>query len=438
MRIAPLLVLAVAGLLACGSPARAGQPPEPGASAVPAAGRAQAPEVLSEVRVHGNYATPDEAVLKIAGLSIGQAVTPDTLDEVARRLESSGRFADVEVRKRYRSLTAGSDVTVVIVVTEYDAASPDDEDPTKPPSLSRRLGRSVMFLPVLDYTDGYGFTYGARFTFAGALGRSGRLSVPLTWGGTKAAVAEFEHGLPGGLFDTMVARGGWWRRENPHYDTDEDRVEVGVRFSKQVVRGLRAGIRAGIGEVDFGGVEERVVEYGADLTVDTRVDPAFPRNAVLATVAWDGTSRRDAYAFNRYRADAHGYLGVVGPAVLAVSARYETSDRPLPAYAQPLLGGAETLRGFRAGAFANDNLLAASAELRVPFTSPLRIAHTGVAFFGDMGTTYAHGTRLQDADFSRGFGAGFFVNLPVGGLRVDVAHAVGGGNRAHVTLGVRF
>ena len=44
-----------------------------------------------------------------------------------------------------------------------------------------------MWLPILSHADGYGFTYGARVSFVGALGKRSRLSVPLTWGGERRA-----------------------------------------------------------------------------------------------------------------------------------------------------------------------------------------------------------------------------------------------------------
>ena len=59
-----------------------------------------------------------------------------------------------------------------------------------------------------------------------------------------------------------------------------------------------------------------------------------------------------------------------------LTARVQTiaSKGPTPPFANVLLGGAATLRGMRAGSFVGDDLVALSAELRVPFTSPLRVA----------------------------------------------------------------
>ena len=49
-----------------------------------------------------------------------------------------------------------------------------------------------MFLPIVNYADGYGFTYGGRVSTIDLLGIGERLSVPLTWGGTRRAALEVE------------------------------------------------------------------------------------------------------------------------------------------------------------------------------------------------------------------------------------------------------
>jgi hemolysin activation/secretion protein len=97
-----------------------------------------------------------------------------------------------------------------------------------------------------------------------------------------------------------------------------------------------------------------------------------------------------------------------------------------------------SLRGYRAGFAAGDNLAAASAELRIPLTSPLGIGRAGVSVFADAGTVYPYGNRLEDAVFSRGYGAGVFFSATVFKLNVDVAKRESGGGRVHVSSGFRF
>jgi hypothetical protein len=139
-------------------------------------------ETLAEVRVHGNHTTPDDEVLRLAGLTMGQPIDIAAIEAAAQRLKESGRFEEVEIRKRYRSLEPGGDVALVVVVREHPL--PDDTIPC--PAVMRpfrRLWASGMVMPMVRYNDGDGFTYGARVSVVDTLGRGSRLSVPLSWGG---------------------------------------------------------------------------------------------------------------------------------------------------------------------------------------------------------------------------------------------------------------
>ena len=140
---------------------------------VAASARAQEPaaqaEHLASVRVHGNYATPDDVVLSLAGFTIGQALTPESIADARRRLDASGRFDGVDIRKRYQSLSDPTAVALVIVVQEREGATPDDPLP----GPMRRFTGRLMFLPILTFEDGYNFTYGGRVTVAGRRRRSG-------------------------------------------------------------------------------------------------------------------------------------------------------------------------------------------------------------------------------------------------------------------------
>jgi hemolysin activation/secretion protein len=96
------------------------------------------------------------------------------------------------------------------------------------------------------------------------------------------------------------------------------------------------------------------------------------------------------------------------------------------------------LRGFRLGDRYGDRLAAGTVELRMPVSSPRHIGRAGIAIFADSGTIYAAGTRLADARFDTGVGAGWFLQLPVLSFRIDVAHGLGAGTRAHIMLGTSF
>ena len=427
---AMMLSVAPPGATSLSQPALQAQGQEPARAAVA--------EVLGEVRVHGNHTTPDAEVLRLAGLVLGQPVTASTIHEIQQRLRQSGRFDDVEVRKRYRSLSNESDVALVVLVREQPV--PDDPlDPT-PAVLKpvKRLWASGMFLPILQYADGYGFTYGARASFVHLFGRDGRISVPMTWGGTKRVAAEFDKRLRKGPLDRLEGGVGISRRTNPFYETDEDRRDAWVGASRRIVGGLRAGVRAGTGRVTFGSLQERVSTYGAEVSLDTRHDPVFPRNAVFASGSWDVLAHAGSPRANLYRAEVRGYAGLVRQTVLSVRWLYDGSDAPLPPYERRLLGGAGSLRGYPAGAFAGDRMMLGSAELRVPLNSPLRFARAGVSVFVDAGTVWDHGTKFEDARLRKGGGAGVFFLASLFQLNADIAVREGGGVRLHLSTGLQF
>ncbi len=110
-----------------------------------------------------------------------------------------------------------------------------------------------MFLPILGYADGYGFTYGGRVSTIDLLGAGERLSVPLTWGGTKRAAIEFERTLQDrGPSAGVLSSFGIWNRENPHYEIDDQRVELKGRVERQFAHVVRVGLDASRSSVEFG------------------------------------------------------------------------------------------------------------------------------------------------------------------------------------------
>jgi hemolysin activation/secretion protein len=116
----------------------------------------------------------------------------------------------------------------------------------------------------------------------------------------------------------------------------------------------------------------------------------------------------------------------------------EDSNRPLPAYLMPILGGTANLRGFPADTAVGDTLVGTSVELRVPLSSPLSIGKFGVNTFFDAATVYPKGERLADQDFRRGFGAGVWFSAAVVRLNLSVAHGVGASTRIHLAAAFAF
>jgi len=403
--------------------------------APPAAGQTPSTVVVSAFRVHGNYRTPDAEVIRLTGLQVGDALDAAALRQAEDRLRASGQFAAVEVKERFQSLTDASHAVLVVLVTEKEV--PPGGNPLVRPF--KKAAHGLMFLPVLDYTEEYGFTYGGRASFVDWPGRGARVSVPLTWGGEKRAAVEIDRAFTRARLGRVSGGVAVWTRQNPHFDLDDHRVEAWARGEHELARGLTAGAEARWARVTFGGVGDRVTSAGVDLTFDTRTDPAFPRNAVLARASWRASSFRSApRTVHTYTLEGRGYVGLIGQMVLSVRALYEGAGEPLPAFAQPLLGGAATLRGHRAGAYAGDQLATSSIELRVPLDSPMGLGRAGVKVFFDAGAVFAAGTSLRDATFHQGAGGGVFFTAPLVRFDLDVGHDLHHGARVHVTAGFSF
>jgi outer membrane protein assembly factor BamA len=398
----------------------------------PAAAAMAQQDTIAEIRVHGNHTTPDADVRQLAGLAEGEPALESRLREAEQRLRASGRFAAVDLRRRLRSIADPSEVLVVIVVTEHSGVTADG----RRPGTAGRVRRAAMWLPVVRYEDGYGFTYGARVTFVDAVGDRSRISVPLTWGGERRAALEVERRLDGPI--TWV-RGvaAVHRRENPHFDLADSRQDAGVGIERAWTRWLRTGLESGIARVGFDEAHTRMDRVGVTATVDTRIDASFPRNAVHATMGWDTLGFDDrAGRVGRWDADVRGYVGAGGARVVALRVHVSHAGEPLPRFEQALLGGAASVRGYRAGHRAGDRLAHATAELRWPLTSPLRAGRFGVKGFADLGAAWAAGERLQDQRFDRGLGVGVYAGVATLMASVDVAWARTGRARGHVGLGV--
>jgi surface antigen Omp85-like protein len=405
---------------------------------------AELPERLVDIQVHGNTLTADAEIIRIAGLQPGMPIGAKTFDEAADRLRDSHKFEHVEVLKRFASIADPSEIVLVIIVDEGPVTIGKDGTVTAgadgPPNVAgvqKRRGLGFMYLPILNFEDGYGFSYGVRVAAPEAFGKNSRVSVPAAWGGQKQV---------GIIFDQEIGRGAsrlqtgveLVQRANPFFEEPDDRRRVWVRGERDVTRSLRIGATADWQHVSFFDVADRMVRTGADVVVDTRIDPVLARNAVYARAAWDHLAFGTAADANRSDLEARGYVGLFGQNVVVVRGLRQDSSRPLPPYLSPLLGGTATLRGFRAGSDIGDTLVASSIEWRLPLTSPLSFGKVGVSAFVDAATVYDKGERMRRQRFDRGFGGGVWLSAPFVRMHLSVAHGVGRSTRVQVATSVLF
>jgi hypothetical protein len=398
-----------------------------------------ADEIVAAVQIHGNVLTSDDEVRRLAGVSPGAAFDAGTLDAVAERLRRAKRFKSVQVLKRFASIADPSQILIVIIVDEGAVHIEMTGDPDHPTRVVRNRLPHVLILPILGAEDGYGGSYGVRLALPNPAGKRSRLAFPLTWGGVKRAAVEFEKSIDGKPIDRVLAGGSVSRIKNLFYDTPDDRARVWLRGERQlIVRSLLVGATGGWQHVSFMGLDDRFVQVGADVVVDTRVDPGLPRNAVYGRAAWEhlqfggGAVNHTTGAANRTDLDGRGYVGLFGQTVFAVRAYRRDSDRPLPAYTKPMLGGMGSVRGFKVGTDIGDTLVTGSAELIVPLGPTLSIGKIGVSAFADTGTVFDKGESIHDQVFKQGYGVGVWMTAAFFRFNVAVAHGKHSSTRVHI------
>jgi outer membrane protein assembly factor BamA len=393
-------------------------------------------ELITELRVHGNYSVPDADVVALTGVAPGDRLAADGLGAIAGRLRASGRFDAVEIRKRYTSLSRTDEVALIFVVEERPAASVTGGRMAR---VLTTAVRQTMFVPILDYTEGNGMTGGARFTLLDVLGESGTLSVPLSVGGKREAAVEIEkrfdrgpvHSLRGGVSSSRV--------ENTHFRVDDRRSELWVGADRELVGPLSVSAETRWADVGFGPLSDQVATHRFGIAVDTRRDAGFPRDAVFLEAGWQWLDPGGGVrTVTQPRLDARLFLGLFGQTVVALRARYQGASAAVPIYAQPLVGGGVSVRGHRVGAQAGDRLAAASAELRLPLNSPMSFGKTGVRLFVDSGAVFDVDERLRKTQFLQGVGVGVFVSAAFINLQLDVGHDLHGSARVHLRTTASF
>ncbi len=397
------------------------------------------PERVGEIRVHGNATLSDDAVVALAGVAPGAMLDQAGLDAIEKRLRDSGRFDEVQVRKRYRTLEM-DEIALVLLVHEKPGITASGQ----PPSAIRRLRSKLMFFPIIDYEDGYGWTYGGRTSLVNLFGKGTHVMVPLSWGGSRNAQVDVDHTFKTGPVTRVTASYGILQRENPAFDVDDRRTSLRGRVERRLFDLVTVGGELARTDVTYAGALDRVWTAAADATVDTRRDQSYPIDAVFASATWNrlnpvnSTTSFGASGIDRYSIDGRGYKRLFRQNVVAVRAHYDTASAPLPQYDQWLLGGS-SVRGLDAGTLAGDRRFFWSAELRAPFTAPLDAGRLGFNVFMEGGTTALYGQALADQKQLRSAGAGFWLSIAIVNLNFDVAHSLDGyGTRFHFGTGFSF
>jgi outer membrane protein insertion porin family len=157
-------------------------------------------------------------------------------------------------------------------------------------------------------------------------------------------------------------------------------------------------------------------------TTDTRDNRYNPRKGAFRQLSAEFAGIFGGVDFTKYSADFRRYFRISADSVVAMRLLGGTVTGDAPYLEQFLIGGSETLRGYRSDRFVGARMVVLNTEYRFPVTENL----LGVVFV-DLGDAWGGSVAddpfvLGDASFDAnlGYGAGIRVRTPIGPLRLDL------------------
>lgn len=194
--------------------------------------------------------------------------------------------------------------------------------------------------------------------------------------------------------------------------TDHDSPTIGAVYDDVTAPGLDR-------QPDF-------VHLAAMLLFDGRDRPGNPHRGGLIALGAARFDERggDEFSFDRFAADARGYLALGSSQRVLAARALALYDRPadgarVPFYFQEALGGSHTLRGFRSFRFRGEKILLLQAEYRWEPWPALELA-----LFGDFGRAFRVDEDLSLDGLERDFGVGLRLKTHDDVIaRFDVAHS---------------
>jgi outer membrane protein assembly factor BamA len=219
-------------------------------------------------------------------------------------------------------------------------------------------------------------------------------------------------------------------RSNYRLEDTRYRVRTGVR----PFRNVRMGVEAGLLQVNVGpGTHQQFIsaerQYvpsqapGIDRQTDfaqgsvfaeydDRDVPGGPRSGGYYTASYTYNKDTDLrlHTFRRLNLEVQQYIPMFNKRrVIALRGRseltYKNPGQTLPFYMQPVLGGSNDLRGFRAWRFHDDNLLVLNAEYRYEVFAGL-----DMAVFADAGKVFHSKRQFNVHDLEGSYGIGMRFN----------------------------
>jgi outer membrane protein insertion porin family len=382
---------------------------------------------IQAIRIEGNTRTKEYVIRRYVRTKAGEVYNGRKLSSDVTRLMNLGYFETV----RYEAAMGDDPGTVVVIITVVE----------------RRLTGNA----------GFGLMYGSAGGLVGFVdlvktnvGGSGQvISLRGEFGGRTSFELGYHHPwimspetrLNLGLYNRFIVREAFVTPEEGGdrrtilYDerrtggnltlgrpiSDHSTVFLRLRSDDVSISGLTAEEEPYLGGAAFAPRQVRSVTLA--VSADTRDSNYNPRRGSYTQLSTEVAGILGGGAnFNKYVVDTRRYFPIGGQNVLAMRLLGGVVTGEAPYLEQFLIGGHESLRGYRTDRFAGSRMAILNTEYRFPLTGNL----LGVVFV-DVGDAWG-GAIASDPFFQGdevftshvGYGVGIRVQTPIGPLRLDL------------------
>lgn len=163
---------------------------------------------------------------------------------------------------------------------------------------------------------------------------------------------------------------------------------------------------------------------------DTRDNYIYPTEGYRSVLGYEYAGLGGDFKYHKFTIDGSNFRKLGRNQVLVLHAAYGHSTDNLPTISKFMLGGQDTIRGYRDDMFRGNSMFYGNVEYRFPLSKNFK-----AAIFTDFGSAWDTGWTPSKLHGS--YGVGVMLDSPLGLIRVDIGHG-SQGNRVHFNVGSTF
>ena len=163
---------------------------------------------------------------------------------------------------------------------------------------------------------------------------------------------------------------------------------------------------------------------------DTRDNYIYPTEGYKSVLGYEYAGFGGDFKYHKFTIDGSTFRKVGRNQVLVFHGSYGHATSSLPTIAKFMLGGQDTIRGYRDDIFRGNSMVLGNIEYRFPLSKNFK-----AALFTDFGSAWDSGWKPSKLHGS--YGIGVMLDSPLGLIRVDIGHG-SQGNRVHFNVGGTF